>query len=233
MFPLTRTLSSLFRARLIGLMLACALLGIVMVAACVGALTFLSARLIDIGIPYIGTLIHWLMGALFTVVGWFMLPALIVLVAGMFQDVTLHRIERACYPETLRPGSARFWPDLMHDIRFTLWALFLNVLILPFYLIGIGALLSVLLNSYLLGREFFESAAGYHLGKAGARKLGRRHVSEVYMGGFVITVLTLTPLVNLFVPIIALAWMAHLYHILSPGTALAPSARTGQPDARP
>ncbi|GAB6097503.1 hypothetical protein JCM14469_37570 [Desulfatiferula olefinivorans] len=217
MFPLSRTVSSLFQARLIGLMTACALLGILVVTVLVSGLTVLSAHLIDIGIPWLGALTHWLMGIAFTVIGWFMLPSLIVLIAGMFQDVTLHRIERACYPDTLRPGSPRFWPDLMHDIRFTLWALFLNVLILPFYLIGIGALLSVLLNSYLLGREFFESAAGYHLGKAEARKLGRRHMPEVYLGGFVITVLTLTPLVNLFAPIIALAWMAHLYHSLAPG----------------
>ncbi|MBU1169533.1 MAG: EI24 domain-containing protein [Proteobacteria bacterium] len=212
MFPIAKTLASIFRARLLFLMIACALVGLLLVIAGVSGLTFFSAQMITIDIPYLGALINWLMGGIFTVVGWFMLPVLIVFIAGMFQEITIHRVEKVDYPETVKHQAPRFWPDLMHDVRFTLWALFLNLLILPFYLIGIGAVLSVLLNSYLLGREFFESAASYHMAKSEAKKLGRRHSGAVYMGGFVITALTLIPLINLFVPIIALVWMVHLYH---------------------
>lgn len=212
MFPLTKTCSSLIHARLFGLMIACALSGLVLVLACVGGLTVLSNHVVTIDTPYVGTLVKWLMGGVFTLVGWFMLPVLIVLIAGMFQEVIIHRVEAIDYPESEKNKIPRFWPDLMHDIRFTLWALFLNILILPFYLMGIGAVLSVLLNSYLLGREFFENAASYHMVKHEARLLGRRHGGKIYLGGFVITVLTLTPLINLFAPIIATVWMVHLYH---------------------
>ena len=112
----------------------------------------------------------------------------------------------------MRSGEPHFWPDVVHDIRFTLKAVGLNLLILPFYLIGIGFVLSVLLNSYLLGREFFESAAGYHLGKPQAREIGRGHRMRIYSSGLVLTLLTLIPLVNLFVPIIAVVWMVHVFH---------------------
>ena len=101
---------------------------------------------------------------------------------------------------------------LFADLKFTLWALFLNLLVLPLYLFGVGVLVSILLNSYLLGREFFEAVAGYHIGKPQAHKLGQQHRATVYGGGFAITLMTLVPLLNLFVPIIAIVWMVHVYH---------------------
>ena len=121
-------------------------------------------------------------------------------------------MERAFYPDKVRSREPQLWPDVRHDIRFTLWALFLNMLILPFYLLGIGFVVSIALNSYLLGREFFESAAGYHMGKPEAERLGRENRAAVYGGGLVITLMTLVPVVNLFVPIVAIVWMVHVYH---------------------
>ncbi|MCK5091353.1 MAG: EI24 domain-containing protein, partial [Gammaproteobacteria bacterium] len=98
------------------------------------------------------------------------------------------------------------------------WALFLNIVILPFYLLGIGFIMSIVLNSYLLGREFFESAAGYHSGKPEAMVLGQKNKAVMYGGGFVITCLTLVPVINLFVPVIAIVWMVHVYHGLGDQT---------------
>lgn len=144
-----------------------------------------------------------------------MLPALVVLISGAFLEVTIHRVELAEYPDKIRQTEPHFWPDIVHDIHFTLKAIFLNVLVVPFYFIGIGFFLTVLVNSYLLGREFFESAAGYHLGKAKARELGRRNRKLVYGSGLVITLLSLVPVINLFAPIVAIVWMVHLYHFLS------------------
>ena len=63
-----------------------------------------------------------------------------------------------------------------------------------------------------LGREFFESAAGYHLGKPQARLLISRNRPAVYGGGLVITIMTLMPFINLMVPILAIVWMVHVYH---------------------
>jgi CysZ protein len=114
----------------------------------------------------------------------------------------------------MRTEEPKFWPDFVHDIKFTLRALLLNILILPFYFFGAGFILSIALNSYLLGREFFESAAGYHLGKIQAAELGRQYKGAVYCGGFVITLLTLVPFLNILVPIWAVVWMVHVYHFV-------------------
>ena len=75
-------------------------------------------------------------------------------------------------------------------------------------------MVSVVLNSYLLGREFFESVVGYHTGKPEAMILGQRNRKAMYGGGLTITLITLIPVINLFSPILATVWMVHVYHQL-------------------
>jgi CysZ protein len=217
MFPFARTLGSVTKADLLGLMLACAGLAVAVVFVAVGSLTWLTAHLVNIQIGWLDSLVNWLAGGILGIAGWFMLPAIIVLVAGVFQERTIHRVELAYYPDEVRTQEPRFWPDLKHDLRFTMRALLLNVLVLPLYLFGIGFIVSVVLNSYLLGREFFESAAGYHIGKPQAKTVGQQNKAAVYGGGLVITLMTLAPVINIFVPIFAIVWMVHVYHGLNKG----------------
>ena len=211
----TKTLHSISRKKLIVLMALCGFLAVVVVFLLVGGLTWLTANMVTIEQGWLDTTINWIVGIIFGVGGWFMLPVLVILISGVFQEITISLVEKADYPAKIRESSPSFWEDLRHDILFVLKALALNLLILPFYLVGIGFLLSIALNTYLLGREFFEGAAGYHLGKPKARELGRRHKKIVYSSGLVLTLLTLVPVANLFVPIIAIVWMVHVYHHLS------------------
>ncbi|MDY6863312.1 MAG: hypothetical protein SV062_10040 [Thermodesulfobacteriota bacterium] len=111
-----------------------------------------------------------------------MLPAIIPLIAGIFQEKAIHKVELVYYPDSTRKKEPKFFPDFKHDITFTIWALFLNILVLPSYFFGIDFIISILLNTYLLGREFFESAAGYHLGKANAKKLGKKIKEQFILG---------------------------------------------------
>ncbi len=216
-----KTLRSLAQKQLVGLMISCAILALVVVVMVVGGITWLTASLVSLERGWLDTSINWIVGIVLGIGGWFMLPVLVVLISGVFQEITIYKVEEAEYPDKKREKEPLFWPDLLHDIRFTIKALSLNLLVLPFYLVGVGFFLSIVLNSYLLGREFFESAAGYHLGKAKAREVGRLHRRLVYSSGLVLTLLTLMPVVNLFVPIIAVVWMVHVFHSL-PGSDTAP-----------
>lgn len=209
---LQKTVQSVVRARLAWLMLLCAFLAVLFVIVLAASITWLTANLVSLEKGWLDTLINWVVGVVSGVGGWFMLPVFIVLISGVFQEITIHRVEKVDYPDHVRTHEPQLWPDLMHDIRFTLKALLLNILIVPFYFFGIGFVLSVALNSYLLGREFFESAAGYHLGKPKARELGRLNRKKVYGSGLVLTLFTLIPLINLFAPIFAIIWMVHVFH---------------------
>ena len=212
MFLLKKTLHSITRARLLVLMLLCAVLALLVVVCISIGITTVTARMVSFERDWLDTLVNWVVAVVSGVGGWFMLPALVILLSGAFQEVTIHRVEQAEYPDEVRQTAPRFWPDVVHDIRFTLKALLLNLLVVPFYFIGIGFLFTILLNSYLLGREFFESAAGYHLGKEKARELGRQNRKLVYGSGLIITLFSLVPVINLFAPIIAVVWMVHFYH---------------------
>lgn len=212
MFPLLKTFQTIKKANLLGIMFLCAALAVAIVLTAVWGITWLSDTLVTLEKSWLDKLVTWTVGIATGIGGWFILPAFMVLIAGVFQEITIHRVEKTYYPERMRQQEPRFWSDIGHDIKFTIWALFLNILVLPLYFFGIGFLVSIALNSYLLGREFFESAAGYHLGKANARKLVPANRRLVYGGGFFITLITLVPLVNLFMPIFAIIWMVHAYH---------------------
>ncbi|MFZ5798335.1 MAG: hypothetical protein C4563_04000 [Desulfobulbus sp.] len=212
-----KTLHSLARPGMLGLIALCAVLALLVFLALWTGMVWLTADLVVLERSWLDTAINWLVGIVLGFGGWFMLPVLVLLISAAFQEITISRVEQTEYPEAMRAEEPHLWSDLRHDIRFALKALLLNLLILPFYFIGIGFVLSVVLNSYLLGREFFEGAAGYHLGKPGARELGRRHKKLVYGSGLLLTLLTLLPVVNLFAPIIGIVWMVHLYHDLRPG----------------
>ena len=211
-----KTLHSLTNRGMLGLMLSCAVLAVLVVLGLILGMTWLTADLVTLERSWLDTAINWAVGVVLGIGGWFMLPVLVLLISAAFQEITINKVEQSEYPKEMRTEEPRFWTDLRHDIRFALKALLLNLLVVPFYFIGIGFVLSVILNSYLLGREFFENAAGYHLGKPGARELGRRHKKLVYGSGLVITLLTLLPVANLFAPIIAVVWMVHVYHGVNP-----------------
>lgn len=212
MFPIIQTFNSVKKARLFSIMFLCALLAILVVLSLVVLITWITGYMVNFEKEWIDSLFTWIIGIVTGIGGWFMLPALTILIGGMFQERVIDRIEKAYYPESIRTETPKFWPDFWHDIKFTVWALFLNLLILPFYFFAIGFIISIILNSYLLGCEFFDSAAGYHLGKNEASELGKRNIRIVYIGGLAITLMTLIPILNLFVPIIAVVWMVHVYH---------------------
>lgn len=212
MFPFARTLDALKKANLFSLMVAGAALAMVVVLGAVVAISWITAQLISLEEGWLAAILHLIVSLITGIAGWFMLPAFAVLIAGMFQEKVINRVESIYYPDYVRREESRFWPDACHDIKFSLWALSLNLLVLPLYLFGIGLMVSVLLNSYLVGREFFESAAGYHLGKPKAKELGQQNRGTLFGGGFFITLMSLIPLLNLFVPIIATVWMVHVYH---------------------
>ncbi len=212
MHQISLTLKTLTKARLLGFMLLSAALAVLVVLGAVALITWVTGHFVNFETAWIDSAFTWVVGIVVGIGGWFMLPALTVLVGGIFQEGVIYRVEKVYYTESQRSRPPKFWPDFWHDLKFTFRALFLNLLVLPSYFLGIGFVISILLNSYLLGREFFEGAAGYHLGKPEARELGRENLRKVYGGGLAITLMTLMPVVNMFVPIIATVWMVHVYH---------------------
>lgn len=147
------------------------------------------------------------------VFSWLLLPTLVPLIAAFFQETIADRIEAHEYPEYSPPAIQRpLAKELWEDTKFVLFLIFINILMLPTFLLGIGAIAYFFVNSYFVGREFFETAATRHVGRTTAKELRKRNSILVLFGGSAIVLLSITPILNFTAPFIGVALMVHLFH---------------------
>jgi CysZ protein len=93
----------------------------------------------------------------------------------------------------------------------------LNLLSIPLTLasFGVGAAVMFFVNGYLAGRTFFELAALRHMPPADARALRRRHRLRLFFGGALVSLLSMIPILNFFVPLFGAAMMTHEFNKLA------------------
>ncbi len=146
-------------------------------------------------------------------------PSVATLLVSVFLDEIAEAVERRHYADDppgrpLSPGRA-----LGVSLQFTAALILTNVLALPLYLIpGINLFVFYGLNGYLLSREYFELVALRHLDVASARRLRRAHRGRLLIAGVVIAFMLTVPIVNIVAPIVATAFMAHIFKALEAGS---------------
>lgn len=163
---------------------------------------------------WLDRLLDWFAGLGVGVLVWFAFPAVLPLIAALFTEQIANRIERREYGQEPIPALP-FWGEITHAACFTVFSLFVNLVLLPFYLTGVlFPFLYYPVNAYLLGREFFESCAARHLGRREAGHLRKERRFSVLLAGGLLLVMTNTPVINLFAPFLGVAMMVHLYRQL-------------------
>ena len=131
--------------------------------------------------------------------------------AGFYLDRVAEMVERAHYPHD-RPGRPLpFAQAVLTGIRFGLLVLVINILLLPSFFFGIGAVTMLIANAYLLSREYFEMAAMRHMPVEDARKLRKENSPQIFVAGLLPAVLALIPIVNLMVPLYATSYFIHIF----------------------
>ena len=141
------------------------------------------------------------------------------LIGGIFLDDIAVAVENRHYPGHPPGRSADFSKTFAVSMRFIAMTVFLNILVLPIYLVAlfippIFACIFYGLNGYLLSREYFELVSLRHQDENFARRLRKANGSKVFLAGVVIAFLITVPIVNLFVPILATAYMLHIFKTL-------------------
>lgn len=141
------------------------------------------------------------------------------LIGGIFLDDIAEAVEKRHYQRDEPGRSADFSKTFGVSIRFIGITVLLNVLALPFYLIALlfpplFACIFYGLNGYLLSREYFELVSLRHKDAKAARQLRKANGLRVFSAGVVIAFLLTVPIVNLFVPILATAFMLHIFKAL-------------------
>lgn len=143
-------------------------------------------------------------------------PAVMTAAIGIFLDDIAEAVERRYYAGEAPGRPLATMPAIWSALRFLGLVLAVNILLLPFYaiLLFFPPLLyglSLLVNGYLVGREYFESVAFRYQSRAEAAQLRRRRRGDIWLCGVLIVLLLTIPLVNFLVPIVATAFMVHVY----------------------
>jgi CysZ protein len=164
--------------------------------------------------------LDWLVEALggLAVLGlsWLLFPAVVTLVMGFFLDGVAAAVEARDFPAMSPPRRRPLGESIAATARLGALSIVLNLAALPLYLLvpGINIVLFLGLNGYLLGREYFEVVALRRLDAAAAKAMRNRFGGRVFIGGVAIAGLFVLPLVNLVAPVVATAFMVHLFEAL-------------------
>ena len=141
------------------------------------------------------------------------------LIGGIFLDDIAEAVEKRHYAGDPPGRSADLSKTFAVSMRFIGITMLLNILALPIYLIAL--LFPVLfagifyaLNGYLLSREYFELVSLRHQDAKAARQLRKANQIKVFLAGVMIAFFIAVPIVNLVVPILATAFMLHIFKSL-------------------
>ncbi len=179
------------------------------------AISGLLAVLHVTGIAWLDPVVDLFGGVAVLSLAYLLFPAVVPSLSSLFLDDVVTAVERRHYPHLAPPHPQPLADQLRAALGFLVISLGLNLLVLPLYLIpGMNLILFLGLNGYLLGRMYFEQVAARRLDLVAMATLRRRHRLRLLVAGIVISGLVAVPVLNLLAPIIATAFMAHIFHRL-------------------
>jgi CysZ protein len=181
---------------------------------------FLKNHSLSADYPIVDGFAFFLAGAGLLIALVYLVPAVTAIVAGYFLDDVAEVVERQDYPAD-RPGAALpFGKAILYGLRFAGLSLLVNLAaLLLFFIPGINIAAFFVANAYLLGREYFELAAGRFWPAEDVTRLRMEHRGTVLAAGAVLAGLVLVPVLNLVTPIFGAAMMVHLHKRLTRGSA--------------
>ena len=161
--------------------------------------------------PWLDTLLALVAGLGLLVLFFFLMAPVTALFAGLYLDTVAEKVERKHYANGPIGTALPTATSILLSIQFGLFVLAVNILALPFIFTGIGAVLLVVINAYLLSREYFELAAMRVMPVAEAKALRKENAIAVFTAGILPALLALVPIVNLTVPLFATSYFVHLF----------------------
>jgi len=194
------------------LLLRCLLLAILTFVLLAAAVATLLGVLDPTGLGWLDTGLALAGSAATIVVAWLLFPVTIALALGFFAEEVVDEVERRHYPDLPPPSGLAIGASIWGAVRFASFALLLNLLVLPLYLLpGANLLIYLGLNGYLLGREYFELVAARRLAPPTVSAARRRLRTRLWLAGTLIAAMLAVPFFNLVAPVVAIAFMVHLF----------------------
>lgn len=149
----------------------------------------------------------------------YVLPAVSALVAGFFLDDAAEIVERTDFADQPAGRALPTGRALLYGVRFAGLALLVNLAALTLFFVPFVNIFAFFAaNAYLLGREYFELAAGRFRPLTEAAEMRREHRATVMLAGAMVAGLVLVPFLNLLTPLFGVALMVHVHKRLSART---------------
>jgi len=162
--------------------------------------------------PLIDTLAFFFAGVgIFIGLAYIIAPVSAV-VAGYFLDDAAELVEQEHYPGDPPGRPLSFARSLVYGLRFAGLSLLVNaVALILFFIPVVNVAAFFLANGYLLGREYFELAAGRFRPMPEAAAMRTANRGTVFAAGLLLAVLVAVPILNLLTPLFGVALMVHLH----------------------
>jgi len=170
---------------------------------------------------WVESILDWIAGFVvgmsLIVVSAILFPGVATIIVGFFLEDVVAAVEKKHYPGEPPARPQPVSEVLASTVRFALSVIGLNLLCLPLYLIlmfvpPFNLVLYYLLNGYLVSREYFELVALRRMGPAAALQMRRQSRGRILMAGILLTFLLTIPIINFLTPVIATAFMVHVFH---------------------
>ena len=168
---------------------------------------------------WLGTIAEWLFGAVAfsgILVGSFLIfPAVIGLALSFMLEEIARAVEGRHYPNLPVARDQPVMEAAKDAIKLAIITILVNLVVLPLYFIPfVNLFVFFMVNGYLLGREYFELVAVRRLAPEDADALRKSHGRRLFWAGVLIAFLFTIPIVNLITPIVATAFMVHVFELL-------------------
>ena len=178
--------------------------------------TYLKGHPLSNDYPLVDGFAFFLAGAGLFVALAYLLPAVSALVAGFFLDDAAAIVERTDFPGEPLGQPLSLGRSLLYGLRFAGLSVLVNLVALSLFFVPVVNLVAFFgANAYLLGREYFELAAGRFRPMPEAARMRAAYRPTVLAAGALLAGLVLVPVLNLTTPLFGIVLMVHLHKRLS------------------
>lgn len=161
--------------------------------------------------PWADQLVGLGAGVALLVAFFFLMSPVTAAFAGLFLDQIAEKVEERHYPWDPPGSPLPTGRAIIMAIQFFAVVLVVNLAVLPMVLFGVGAILLIAANAYLIGREYFEMVAMRHMPVEEAKRIRRENSPTIFVAALLPALMSIIPLLNLTVPLFSTSYFTHLF----------------------
>ncbi len=138
------------------------------------------------------------------VLSYFLFPIIFPIFSYFFQEFVTKKLSKRHEPNK-KNIRIPIKTTIGYALKFAVISIGLNLILSPLYLVPVmGFIVYFCLNSYLLGREYYQLSACSLLSYEKTIELRKKKSKLIFLSGIMLSIMFLTPILNLIAPIIGI-----------------------------